>query len=79
MISYMDHNTTAQPAMIEVNGVFDFGVLCTIRRSYLAAADVHTVGAGVIRPFHLPHRSDFGLRGTADNAALVLQWDVLFV
>lgn len=35
-------------------------------RSYIAEADLKTTGAKILRPFHLPHRLDYGLRGTSD-------------
>lgn len=33
----------------------------------MSIGDVGKTGGQFIRPFHLPHRQDYGLRGTSDH------------
>lgn len=44
-----------------------FKMIC---RRYIKASDAGVLGAVQIRAHHLPHRADFGLRGTADHDTL---------
>lgn len=37
-------------------------------RSYLESSQLDTVGGYLCRPWQLPHRMDYGLRGTSDIA-----------
>lgn len=43
-------------------------------RNYITVNDVGMTGPAHIRPMHLPHRQDFGLRGTSDH---VLLWQIV--
>lgn len=39
---------------------------CESLRSYITKDDLGKVGPYLLRPVHLPHRNDYGLRGTSD-------------
>ena len=47
-------------------------------RTYVTADDVGKVGPLEVRPYHLPHRSDFGLRGTPDPVRYSVFFKMLF-
>lgn len=42
-------------------------------RSYVTANDVGKTGPVQVQPHHLPHRQDYGLRGTSDHV-IMLHW-----
>lgn len=42
--------------------------VCLAFRTYSSEADLHKEGASLfLRPYQLPHRIDYGLRGTSDG------------
>lgn len=62
--------------MTSIIFLWDFIMICIYAyqrpRTYVTVADLDNTGGQSLRPNHLPHRGDYGLRGTPDvDGALV--------
>ena len=50
-----------------------------VLRRYATSADVGKTGGFQLRMHQLPHRADFGLRGTSDHVGILSSWGVMTI
>lgn len=72
---FLETTFPAQPGvfgakMTSIIFLWDLIMICIYAyhhpRTYVTVADLDNTGGQSLRPYHLPHRGDFGLRGTPD-------------